>query len=132
MSGGKLPINIKRFLLTIVLPTLLTIGVFILLIFCFIIPYFEQNMLQQKKEMIREVISSSVSIAATSPHATLYRWCPGSRLNSRRARLRPTPPALLAQGALLSGQASPQGSATNCRVRPPLRERSAYRPLGSW
>ena len=58
-------INIKRFFLTIVLPTLLTIGLFMLLIFCFIIPYFEQNMLNQKKEMIRELISSSVSIADT-------------------------------------------------------------------
>jgi len=60
-----LRINGKRFFWTIVLPTLLAIGLFILLIFCFIVPYFEQNMLQQKKEMIREVISSSVSIAAT-------------------------------------------------------------------
>ncbi|MCU0235588.1 MAG: DUF294 nucleotidyltransferase-like domain-containing protein [Acidobacteria bacterium] len=58
-------INVKRFFWTIVLPTLLTIGLFILLIFRFIIPYFELNMLLQKKEMIREVVSSSVSIAAT-------------------------------------------------------------------
>ena len=56
-------INGKRFFLNIVLPTLLTIGFFIVLIFRFIIPYFEQNMLNQKKEMIRELISSSVSIA---------------------------------------------------------------------
>ena len=53
------------FFWTIVLPTLLTIGLFILLIFRFIIPYFEQNMLLQKKEMIRELISASVSIADT-------------------------------------------------------------------
>jgi signal-transduction protein with cAMP-binding, CBS, and nucleotidyltransferase domain/PAS domain-containing protein len=58
-------INVKRFFLTIVLPTLLTIGLFVLLIFRFIIPYFEQNMLNQKKEMIREIVSSSVSIADT-------------------------------------------------------------------
>jgi signal-transduction protein with cAMP-binding, CBS, and nucleotidyltransferase domain/PAS domain-containing protein len=60
-----LRINVKRFFLTIVLPTLLTIGLFVLLIFRFIIPYFEQNMLNQKKEMIREMVSSSVSIADT-------------------------------------------------------------------
>jgi signal-transduction protein with cAMP-binding, CBS, and nucleotidyltransferase domain/PAS domain-containing protein len=60
-----LRINVKRFFLTIILPTLLTIGLFVLLIFRFIIPYFEQNMLNQKKEMIRELISSSVSIADT-------------------------------------------------------------------
>ena len=58
-------INGKRFFWTIILPTLLTIGLFMLLIFRFIIPYFEQNMLEQKKEMIREVVSSSVSIAVT-------------------------------------------------------------------
>ncbi len=58
-------INVKRFFLTIILPTLLTIGLFILLIFRFIIPYFEQNMLNQKKAMIRELINSSISIAAT-------------------------------------------------------------------
>ena len=56
-------INIKRFFLTIVLPTLLTIGLFIMLIFRFIIPYFEQNMINQKKETIRELVSSAVSIA---------------------------------------------------------------------
>jgi len=59
-------INIKRFFLTIILPTVLTIGLFILLIFRFIIPYFEQNMLNQKKEMIREIIRCAVSIATTS------------------------------------------------------------------
>ncbi len=58
-------INRKRFLLTTVLPTLLTIGIFILLIFRFIIPYFEQNMLNQKKEMLRELLNSALSIAET-------------------------------------------------------------------
>ncbi len=57
--------NVKRFFLTTVLPTLLTIGLFMLLIFRFVIPYFEQNMLNQKKVMIRELISSGVSIADT-------------------------------------------------------------------
>jgi signal-transduction protein with cAMP-binding, CBS, and nucleotidyltransferase domain len=55
----------KRFFLTIILPTLLTLGLFVLLIFRFIIPYFAQNMLEQKKAMIREVVSSGISIAAT-------------------------------------------------------------------
>ncbi len=55
----------KRFFLTTVLPTLLTIGLFMLLIFRFIIPYFEQNMLNQKKAMIRELINAGVSIADT-------------------------------------------------------------------
>jgi signal-transduction protein with cAMP-binding, CBS, and nucleotidyltransferase domain len=58
-------INGKRFFWTIILPTLLTLGLFVLLIFRFIIPYFEQNMLEQKKAMIREIVSSGISIAAT-------------------------------------------------------------------
>ena len=58
-------LNIRRFFLTIILPTLLTIGLFILLIFRFIIPYFQQNMISQKKEMIRELISGTISIAST-------------------------------------------------------------------
>lgn len=57
-------INRKRFFLNIVLPTLLTIGLFIVLIFRFIIPYFEQNMLNGKKEMIRELVNVAISIAS--------------------------------------------------------------------
>ncbi len=73
--------NVKRFFLTIVLPTLLTIGLFILLIFRFIIPYFEQNMLNQKKVMIRELISSSVSIADT-----FWRQAAAGKMSEAEAR----------------------------------------------
>jgi PAS domain S-box-containing protein len=75
------PFNVKRFFLTIVLPTLLTIGLFMLLIFRFIIPYFEQNMLNQKKETIRELVSSSVSIAGT-----LWRQAGAGKMSEAEAQ----------------------------------------------
>jgi len=64
MNGHNHKINIKKFFLTIILPTLITIGLFVFLIFIFIIPYFEQTMLDGKKEMLRELVYSSISIAA--------------------------------------------------------------------
>ena len=88
-------INIKRFFLTIILPTLLTIGLFVLLIFRFIIPYFEQNMLNQKKEMIRELISSSVSIAETFRRQALAGKMSAAAAQAaapRRPRAFPQPP----------------------------------------
>ncbi len=57
-------INRRNFFLNIILPTLLAIGLFIVLIFRFIIPYFEQNMLNGKKEMIRELVQASISIVS--------------------------------------------------------------------
>lgn len=64
MNGYDHKINFKKFFLTIILPTLITIGLFVFLIFIYIIPYFEQSMLDGKKEMIRELVNSSISIAA--------------------------------------------------------------------
>lgn len=64
MIGHSHKINIKKFFLTIILPTLITIGLFVFLIFIFIIPYFEQTMLDGKKEMLRELVYSSISIAS--------------------------------------------------------------------
>jgi len=63
MKQPHAPINARKFFLTIIVPTLLTIGLFIVLIFRFLIPYFEQNLLTQKKGMIRELINAAVSIA---------------------------------------------------------------------
>jgi signal-transduction protein with cAMP-binding, CBS, and nucleotidyltransferase domain len=55
-------IDVRKFFLNIFLPTVLTIGLFILLIFRFIIPYFEQTMLNSKKEMIKELVNSTIGI----------------------------------------------------------------------
>jgi len=57
-------INLKTFFLNIILPTVLTISLFIVLIFSFIVPYFEQNMLNSKKEMISELVNTAIRIAA--------------------------------------------------------------------
>ncbi|MBA4312581.1 MAG: hypothetical protein C0417_08115 [Chlorobiaceae bacterium] len=64
MKTVTVKINRKHFFFNIVLPTLLTIGLFILLIFVFIVPYFEQNMLDGKKEMIRQLVVTAISIAS--------------------------------------------------------------------
>ena len=64
MTGSSPKINYKKFFFTIILPTLITIGLFVFLIFIFIIPYFEQSLLDGKKEMLRELVNSSVSIAS--------------------------------------------------------------------
>ncbi len=57
-------INRISFFFHTILPTLLTISIFIFLIFVFIIPYFEENMINGKKEMLRELVSSTLSIAS--------------------------------------------------------------------
>lgn len=52
----------KNFFTKIVLPTLLVFFLFIILIFLFIIPQFEDNMLSGKREMISELTNSTWSI----------------------------------------------------------------------
>lgn len=64
MSVFSKKVNIWSFFLNVVLPTLLTVGLFVALIFGYIIPAFERNMLASKKEMIRELVSTVEGIAA--------------------------------------------------------------------
>jgi signal-transduction protein with cAMP-binding, CBS, and nucleotidyltransferase domain/PAS domain-containing protein len=52
-------IETKKFILNIVVPTVLTIVLFIVLHFAFIVPYFEMNMMNGKKELIREIVTMS-------------------------------------------------------------------------
>ncbi|QQS52681.1 MAG: cache domain-containing protein [Bacteroidota bacterium] len=52
----------KRFYLKILLPTILTILLFILTIFLIIIPRFQQNIMNGKREMIQELTNSALSI----------------------------------------------------------------------
>ena len=56
-------INKKKFFLNIVLPTLLAEALFVGLIFAVIIPYFNHNLIEAKKEMILEIINTSICIA---------------------------------------------------------------------
>ena len=53
-----------RFGLRIVLPTLLAIGLFVVAIFAIIVPAYERQILDRKREMIRELTHSAVSILA--------------------------------------------------------------------
>ncbi len=55
--------NRKQFFLHIVLPALMAVGLFVILIFGFIVPYFEHHLLNGKKELIRELVNSAVSMA---------------------------------------------------------------------
>lgn len=63
MKNLAIKFDRKHFFFNIILPTVLTIGLFILLIFVFIVPYFEQNMLNGKKEMIRQLVVATMGIA---------------------------------------------------------------------
>jgi len=53
-------IETKKFILNIVVPTSLTIVLFIVFHFAFIVPYFEMNMMNGKKELIREIVTTSM------------------------------------------------------------------------
>ena len=52
----------KKFFLSIVLPSILAICLFIISIYAIIIPAFEQNMMERKKEMINELTNTALSL----------------------------------------------------------------------
>lgn len=52
----------RRFAIKIIFPTFLAISLFVISIFVFIIPNFENNMLNRKREMIKELTNSAWSI----------------------------------------------------------------------
>lgn len=56
-------INKKDFFLNIVLPSLLAEALFVVLIFAVIIPKFNNSLIEAKKEMILEIINTSICIA---------------------------------------------------------------------
>ncbi len=69
-SGGTLDhprLRLKRrhFLLHVVLPTVLAIGLFIGVIFGVLLPALEGSLLERKREMIRELTHSAISILAS-------------------------------------------------------------------
>jgi len=57
--GGEVK---SKFFINIILPTLLTIGLFLLTIYLIIIPRFRENIMLGKREMIREITNSAFSI----------------------------------------------------------------------
>ena len=54
--------NLHKFFLSIVLPSILAIGLFILSMFIFILPSFEKNIMDKKKEMISELTNTAWSL----------------------------------------------------------------------
>lgn len=52
----------KSFFFSIIIPVFLTIGLFIISIYLIIIPEFEQNILNRKREMLHELTNSAISI----------------------------------------------------------------------
>ena len=63
MTNKNISINKKQFFLRIILPSVLTIALFVVFNFGFIIPYFELNQMNNKKQMIREIVFTSICIA---------------------------------------------------------------------
>ena len=56
--------HMKRFLVRILLPVLLVIGLFVAALFTVIVPSFKASLLQQKREMIHELTNSAWSVLA--------------------------------------------------------------------
>lgn len=56
-------INFKKFFFNIILPSIISIFLFVSLIFLYILPYFENSLLNSKKEMIRELVTTATNIA---------------------------------------------------------------------
>ena len=54
--------SLRRFFISIVLPSILAIGFFILSIFIIILPSFERNIMEVKKEMISELTNAAWSL----------------------------------------------------------------------
>lgn len=63
MTNKNISTNKMQFFLRIILPSVLTIALFVVFNFGFIIPYFEVNQMNNKKQMIREIVFSSICIA---------------------------------------------------------------------
>lgn len=55
--------KINTFFFSIVLPSILAIGLFLLSIFGIILPSFEKNLMERKKEMIQELVNAAWSVA---------------------------------------------------------------------
>ena len=64
MTSFHIPDQWRSFLLRIVVPTILTIVLFVLALFTIIIPTIEHNSLERKREMIRELTNAAWNILA--------------------------------------------------------------------
>ena len=64
MNVSLRKVNLRKYIQNIILPTMLTIGLFVVLIFAYVIPSLERNLLNSKKETIRELVSTANGIAS--------------------------------------------------------------------
>ena len=53
-----------RYIISYILPALLTIALFVVLLLVFILPYFEAQLFQRKRELIRELTLQAISISS--------------------------------------------------------------------
>jgi PAS domain S-box-containing protein len=68
--------DLHKFYLSIVFPSIAAIGLFILSMFIFILPYFETNIMDKKKEMISELTNMAWSLLEEFDNETLNENIP--------------------------------------------------------
>jgi PAS domain S-box-containing protein len=54
--------NLNKFFFSVVIPSILAIVLFVISFYVFVIPFFEENMMDRKKEMILELTNTAVSV----------------------------------------------------------------------
>jgi signal-transduction protein with cAMP-binding, CBS, and nucleotidyltransferase domain/heme/copper-type cytochrome/quinol oxidase subunit 2 len=54
--------DLNKFFFSVVMPSILAIALFVISFFVFVIPFFEENMMDRKKEMILELTNTAVSV----------------------------------------------------------------------
>ena len=69
--------NLNRFFISIVLPSILAIVLFILAIFVVILPSSEKNIMEGKKEMISELTNSVCSLLEEYQQEVQEKLIPG-------------------------------------------------------
>ena len=65
MTSSRNSAHISSFLVRFILPTILTMALFLAAFFSIIIPTIENNSLERKREMIRELTNSAWTILST-------------------------------------------------------------------
>ncbi|MFZ5939752.1 MAG: DUF294 nucleotidyltransferase-like domain-containing protein [Bacteroidota bacterium] len=78
--------NLNRFFISIVLPSILAVGFFILLIFVVILPSFERNIMNGKKEMISQLTNSTLSLLEEYHQEVLHHNLPEDSARSLAAK----------------------------------------------
>ena len=108
--------DLKRFFISIVLPSILAIGLYILSIFVAILPSFERNIINGKKEMISELTNSlrvGPRSAGSQPGPVAYgRGGTEPTVSDANVVLGYLPPTLLGGDMVLEVEAAKESVAT--------------------